>query len=536
MNLILQIIFPIIIYSIYACLDSLHTLALLRPPGTQEKCEGYKDIANVEYANNFRENTLEFLRSESSFVKTMFQDIALLDLSLPSTGFTWPFIKPYNIPADFINAYQEGKSKWWIGKTVGFAVLFVIVLLFSPRFTRRLFPEPWGTFLFTFVSCTSLVMLIGYSKLISRLVYRLFLYAIMWVIVLVAKASRFLNAIFKAAAESLEKVFKEKPTGSGLEFDELSSIIDSDVVKPLSAHQIDAAVEDVVDKVRNIDVQAILQQKRKTVYMKPDVEEVLNEVRKKHNDVHRQFIVDLLQKLVVPEVEEQCEYGSKLAYNIDSHPFGSLIRFLMLDRRGTYLMIVLLVLTYVIAGGYSFAGWLIVEELDDDRDALNDEDTQSGPETYIGLFTVTIIAIVYMFIYGAILAAARQTGLMILSRLGSMKKDIKTKAPVKSVGSAVFNEIIEFSHVFKLPDRVTFKQPMIGLLKEIAYYSTVIPILSLLLVCAYMFICGDGAADEEDKGKRKLAHYVEATKTLSMIAGSCLVVYFVAKSVLAKTT
>jgi hypothetical protein len=203
-------------------------------------------------------------------------------------------------------------------------------------------------------------------------------------------------------------------------------------------------------------------------------------------------------------------------------------------------MVALLVASYILAGGFSLASAITSQMQSEDSESDSENEIGQTLKEYGQLVTAAIVAAIYSIMYGVILVMLRQLGLSWLSKLGRMKKVVEAgeEITVATSVSHVFNEIIEYSHRFKLPEVVNFKKSIMQGLVDVATYSVIPAGVACVLICWYMFLFKTKPDPDinNDVQKVHIDHYIEGMKTLAIIICAALMIWAVVKQVCAQQT
>lgn len=513
MDLLIELLLPLCIYLVFCIFDSLHTLGTLRPPGTS-KDPSLGPLQNEVYAF---ENNIDFARTAKQLGKALKRDIVLCDWHKPETSWNWEFM----VDGEFMKEYMDNKKRWWVTKVSGLVLLGILFMIFT-SFSKIVFPEPHGTFSFCLTTAATFVLSIVIFKLFARVLYRLSLFCCLHIQYFLDKGKDVIDNLAIKMEDNFANLFRKN--------EQPNTTVEA------YASQVLGQFYDGIEKAEDVEKLDISKHNSAAELMMPDGkltrylgDKVITRAADRIKQDIMDAYVDKCREWMIPE------NGAKkdgLAYDLANFPFSSVTRFLLFDNRGTYTMVALLIVSYMVAGAYSMGGNLThtttpmtMEE------KMNETMSQekSAMPIVIDLGWVTMIAMVHFFLYGMLLVMLRQLGLKTLSKLGSLKSVNRSK--VKSVGSAVFNELIEFSHTFKLPDEVQFFSSIKRLAGEVAFFSFLIPLLAFIAVTLYI-LANDDPDVENYKDPIKIIHYVESAKAVAIIIAVSLVVYYTLKNVM----
>jgi len=502
MHIALQLLFPIVIYVIYCIFDGLHTVALLRPPGVDIETKW-----SIHNTINFFENRLFFLHDYKKFGHALLRDLALLDWFWP-----WHRFKGYILDDSFKQAYTKGNTRWLILKICSWFTLLASFIMFT-MFRNNIF-DTTAISGYTIVTCVSIVWFLGIYKYVGRLFYRVF-FMIALEIALMTKSV--IKALKTVVPDISNKIFTlyHKSKLKTLPGSVLHQSIRDTFVDPVDKD------ERVLEKMFTDYVSAVIDD-RISVNHEYTFEDVKNTLQEINNTVTRNERMKISNDYADMFIGKSGDLQmlSQELYDYKLSPLTSIFRFLVFENKGSQLMILLVIVAYLVAGGYSLGTRIIGNEDDNDDDDANP--TSVIIKNTLFLTKVSLVALVYITLYAIALATVRQVGLYLLSYFGRQSKDIYGNV-IPSIGSYIANEIMTFSHQFKVPEEITIWKPLKKASKYIALHAFVIVVLALLMIFTYLVLTYRN--NDADESRSNVIHYIEANKTLAIITSICICLY-----------
>lgn len=501
-----QLLIPIVLYTLFTILDAAHTMSILRFPGKL-----INSIVNTD------ENNLLFLTDSKSLFKSFGRDTYLLNWFYPN--------QKYSVDADFEQAYLKSKGVFFFAKFLG--VFTICVALLVLQFKAQLFTTG-SVVAYMFISCLSLVVMLGFYKYFGRILYRLSLLAIMNIFMLKNALLRFIKSnILTPLHATVRKQLQSKKLSNLANvkeyiLDSISDIIDdTKKQKPIDESflpQLDngqhksllSFLEPIIDQVFDKSTEF------KDKVTVDDVQKVLNDIQELCIEKFRTSTIKVLSKKYIPN---ELERGNAILYNFIEFPISSSLRFLLLDSKGTQLMIALVIVAYLVSSGYTTASHLLGFREGNANDELED-DPISIQQTISQIGKTTLGAFVCISLYCILIIILRQLLLVWLASIGRNKQGTKT------ITGYICEELLSYSHDFKVPELVLFKEPVAKLTKMILKLGGVVCGAAFILMCAYVLLTYK--PDTEDT--LKATHYVEGTKTIAIGASLIVVVVIVLQS------
>jgi hypothetical protein len=505
--LAIQFVLPITIYIIFSLLDSSHTLALLRKPGIDTSV----DLPIDELVNK-DENTLEFLKNKKQLGKSLVRDWNFLDWFYPRSD--------YEVDKEFEDVFTKSKGRWYTLKFIGWLILSTCIVI--KLFKRELSTTTAGTFI---VTCILFVLSIGTIKLCGRTLYRFTLWILLAFNMLQDSLLKFLeknifdelktnDLIDKDSISSVKRVFERFVERAKLLIDEERNKdvdIDESIINDIdpNSNSLQGLIKNVIDEFtytsfEDVNKRVVLADVENQNFIKQAKDAIIYKFRLYH--------IDHLKSMIMPSSTNNHQ---SLAYDWNNFTVSSMCRFILLDRKGTFLAVLILIACYIVSGGYNLA----YKFADADDDEIDHDDNQINKTTklFIDLLKSNSIAFVYITLYFIGLAFLRQAMLKITSSL-MMKKPT-------SIISFILSEMMHYSHKYMAYHSEGFKAPF---KKQIVYIlkAVAITIISaFLLLLAYILLTTKPKDDHDDVLKSE--HYIEANKTIAICAIICIVTYTV---------
>lgn len=538
MDPLIEGLYPLVLYIVYSVLDSCHSVMIMKPPGSILGISSDESIANdprpIEELFVNVENELGFLKSPNDVLLHCARDLWFLD-------WFWPFWKKndYNWDEKFQHDYKQGRNKWWFAKIITSVFLVFIFLIFIARDykggilawlqpVRKVFIQSDNELSFVLLSSITFFFSLGFYKSVGRVFYRLSLHGIQRALVVLSKV----NKSFKDMLEVIDiEILKRFDThGSSLSKISLTSGMMDYFTKNFNK-KLDGG-EDVAKALP-----LVMDMINESFPNRVDLDTALsinNIVSKKVNESLMDFYHKFLKLLIIPDIG----YSTSIAYDFESFSTSSVIRFVLFDYRGSHFLLLLIIIVFVVSSGFTTATNLIEAYNENEGiDNIDENELVEKKTEIMGiLLVVCTFAAIYTCIYFCVLVFLRAIALHFIHKFGCSKTEADGKTPKLGMRSLIACEVTGLyapSHPYMLPLKVKIGDAFKKVVGDIAFLSFIIPLISFIIISLYMILNeeaplkNDSANTNNDKhtpGSRpRLQHYIESTKTLTMV---CSVIVF----------
>jgi hypothetical protein len=208
----------------------------------------------------------------------------------------------------------------------------------------------------------------------------------------------------------------------------------------------------------------------------------------------------------------------KVAYDLNKFGVSSVIRYFLLDHHGSYMLVIIVLLTYIVSGGYTVGSRIVNKTEEDDGDEV-----PTMLDRTTALLLTSLIAAVYVALYSILFFALHQGILFYGSRIiNRLHKRTKLE---HSLVLMIWNQIVEYSHTKKGITIQGFKIQMGKRIFDVFVMSLLITSLSFIIITIYMYLTEEVG---DDKKNKSLKNYTGIMKTLAIIIAGFYAFYRIA--------